>query len=111
MHPEAIKSEQKEIFAKPAEIATMKAYTLNHRGAFKDYVDLYFLLKDNWVTLKEIEELGGNKYGEEFNFRLFLEQLVYLEDIKTKEIEFLGDSVDKQEMKDFFEEKVKNLNF
>ena len=94
----------------PMEIAVMKAYTLNFRGTFRDYIDLYFLLKEEWTTLEKIKELSDIKYGDEFNFRLFLEQLIYLDDIETEEIEFLNSKVNKSEMKEFFKTRTKNLN-
>ena len=92
------------------EIAVMKAYTLNFRGTFRDYIDLYFLLKEEWTTLEKIKELSDIKYGDEFNFRLFLEQLIYLDDIETEEIDFLSSKINKSEMKEFFKARVKNLN-
>lgn len=91
------------------EIALMKAYTLSSRGTLKDYLDLYFILKEEHTTLKEIKELSEKKYGDDFNFRLFLEQLVYLEDIEEEEIEFLREKIDKKKIKEFFEEKIREL--
>jgi predicted nucleotidyltransferase component of viral defense system len=32
------------------EIAATKAYTIGRRGAFKDYIDLYFILSEQHVT-------------------------------------------------------------
>ncbi len=94
------------------EITTMKAYTLNYRGTVKDYIDLYFILKGKYTTLKEIEKIGEEKYKNDFNFRLFLEQLVNLEDIKEEEekkIEFLREKVSKREIEKFFENEVKKI--
>lgn len=36
-------------------LAAMKAYALGHRSKWKDYVDLYFLLRDHY-TLEQISE-------------------------------------------------------
>lgn len=91
------------------EIAAMKAYALNHRGTLKDYVDLYFVLKDKYVGIKEIKNIAEKKYRDEFNFRLFLEQLVYLDDVKREKIEFLKEKATRKEMKNFFEEEIKKL--
>ena len=91
------------------EIAAMKAYALNHRGTLKDYVDLYFVLKDKYVGIKEIKNIAEKKYRDEFNFRLFLEQLVYLDDVKREKIEFLKEKVTRKEMERFFEEEIKKL--
>ena len=91
------------------EIAAAKAYTLNHRGTLKDYLDLYFILKEKHSSLEEIKKIAERKYKSEFNFRLFLEQLVYLEDIKDEDIRFLKKSVSKRDIKDFFQEEVKKI--
>ncbi len=98
--------------AQVLEIAAMKAYTLSFRGTFKDYVDLYFILKEGFATLKEIEDLADKKYGGDFNFRLFLEQLVYLSDIteeQQKNVEFLREKIDKKGLCKFFQEEVKKV--
>jgi len=92
------------------EITAMKAYTLNYRGTLKDYIDLYFILKDKHMTLREIESLAEKKYKDEFNFRLFLEQLVYLEGAKDDKIEFLKEQVNKKEIKEFFEKEIQKFS-
>lgn len=91
------------------EIAAMKAFALNFRGSNKDYIDLYFILKEKHSSLQEIVEIGERKYGNEFNFRLFLEQLLYLDGLKRVEIEFLRERVSEKQMIDFFAKEIKNL--
>lgn len=91
------------------EIAATKAYTINRRGSLKDYVDLFFIVSKKYSTLEEIIEISGKKYGDEFNARLFLEQLVYLEDIEDIEIEFLEESVTKEEIQVFFKKEIKKI--
>lgn len=88
------------------EIAAMKAYALNRRGVLKDYVDLYFILRGKFSTLKEIKKIAEKKYKDEFNFRMFLEQLAYLEDVKDDEIIFLKQVVSKKEVESFFQRKI-----
>jgi len=92
-----------------AEIAATKAYVLNHRGTLKDYVDLYFVLKNKYTTLEKIKKIAEKKYKDEFNFRLFLEQLVYLEDVKDIEIQFLRKPISKEQMAKFFQEEIKKI--
>jgi len=91
------------------EIAAMKAYALGRRATFKDYVDLYFILKEKRIRLKEIINLCEKKYKDEFDPRLFLEQLLYLEDIEKIEIQFLKKKVTKEEIQKFFEKEIKKL--
>lgn len=89
------------------EIATTKAYSIGRRGTFKDYIDLYFIISENHTSLKEIVDLTDKKFGLEFNSRLFLEQLVFMDDIDEIEIKFLKDAVSKNTILDFFTEQVK----
>jgi len=91
------------------EIAAMKAYTLNYRGTLKDYIDLYFILKGKYATLEDIKKIAEKKYRNEFNFRLFLEQLIYSKDIKEEKIEFLKKRITKMQIQKFFEKEIKKL--
>jgi hypothetical protein len=88
------------------EIAATKAYTIGRRGAFKDYVDLYFSLVEGHTTLAEIIGMADKKFGVEFNSRLFLEQLVFLDDVEDTEIEFLKPAVTRAEILRYFEAAV-----
>ena len=91
------------------EIALSKAHTIGRRAAFKDYVDLYFILKENHITLENILKLAKKKYGDEFDARLFLEQLVYLEDILPMNITFLNKRVSKSQLQTFFEAQIRTI--
>jgi len=84
------------------EIAASKAYTIGRRGSFKDYIDLYYILFENYSDLNEIIEISEKKYKDEFNSRLFLEQLIYLKDIKEIKIQFLKGKVDRLKIESFF---------
>ena len=89
------------------EIAATKAYTIGRRGSFKDYVDLFFILKDNYSSLEEIMDLAEKKYSDEFNNRLFLEQLTYTKDVEDIEVILLNnEAVDKKFIFDFLYQKV-----
>jgi hypothetical protein len=72
-----------------SEIGATKAYTIGRRGTYKDYVDLYFILKDKHATLEELVHLADEKYGTGFNSRLFLEQLLFMDDLGDYKIDFL----------------------
>ncbi|MDP3093637.1 MAG: nucleotidyl transferase AbiEii/AbiGii toxin family protein [bacterium] len=88
------------------EIAAIKAYVLGRRATKKDYVDLYFILKGKHLTLPKLIDICQKKYGREFEPRLFLEQLVYLKDIKDTEIIFLGEKIGKAKMEEFFKKAI-----
>jgi len=93
----------------PAEIALMKAFTLSFRGTNKDYIDLYFLIKDKHITLQKINELGDKKYGNEFNFNLFMQQLIGLEDLKIEPITFLRGKITEKQIQHFFEKEIAKI--
>jgi len=93
------------------EITAAKAYTIGRRGALKNYIDLYFIIKEKHASLPEIVKLAKKKYKNEFNGRLFLEQLVYLKDIKEENIIFLKKQVRKQKLKNFFKKEISKLSF
>src|SRR3989344_2175984 len=89
------------------EIAATKAYTIGRRGTFKDYIDLYFIISENYASLKETVDLADKKFAHEFNSRLFLEQLIFMDDISEIEIKFLKDTVSQKTILDFFTEQIK----
>ena len=91
------------------EIAATKAYTLGRRATLKDYVDLYFVLKEKYLTLQKLIGICQKKYKDEFGPRLFLEQLIYLEDVEDMKIQFLKKPVLKEKMIKFFEKEIKKI--
>ncbi|TSC68225.1 MAG: hypothetical protein G01um101466_520 [Parcubacteria group bacterium Gr01-1014_66] len=92
-----------------SEIAVTKAYTIGRRGSYKDYVDLYFILKEHHASLTEIIDLAKRKYQDEFNARLFLEQLTYLDDIHDTEILFLKQPINKDQLTLFFQDVIRKF--
>lgn len=87
----------KEIqLASVLEIALMKSFSIGKRLSYKDYVDWYFMLVGNKVSLPEVIEGAKKKFGADFNDRLFLGQLVSMEDIPFQKIDFLKEQVDKE---------------
>ena len=70
------------------EIAATKAYTIGRRGSYKDYVDLYFIVSEHHAALSEIIERAEKAFGGDFDSRLFLEQLVFLDDIEAPKFNF-----------------------
>jgi len=72
--------------AAPKEIAMMKAYALGRRATFRDYVDLYFVIKEGYASLNDIIASAEEKFVLDneklFSTRLFLEQLAYTKDLE-----------------------------
>ena len=71
------------------QLAAMKAYALGRRSKWKDYVDLYFLLRDHF-SIAEISATATQIFSELFSEKLFRSQLCYFEDIDyTETVEWL----------------------
>ena len=67
----------------------MKAYALGRRSKWKDYVDLYFLLKDHF-TIEEITECATRLFSGLYSEKMFRAQLCYFEDVDyTEEVDYL----------------------
>ncbi len=81
-------------------LSAMKAFALGQRAKWKDYVDLYFIMKD-FFTCKEIAKKAEKLFGSEFNEKLFRIQLAYLDDVNYDEkVEYLpGFEVDDEIVK------------
>ena len=85
--------------AQPLSIGAMKAYAIGRRSKWKDYVDIYFLLKQ--YSLKEIAKEAKKIFSSLFNEKIFREQLCYFEDIDfSEEVEFLDNTVSEKAIKE-----------
>ncbi len=91
-------------------LAAMKAYALGRRAKWKDYVDLYFIMKD-FFGLKEIATKSKEIFGNEFNEKAFRAQLSFFKDINFSEkVDYLkgfavSDAVVKKGLREFSVEK------
>ena len=71
------------------DLGAMKAYALGRRSKWKDYVDMYFILK-NYYSINEISQRATELFDEMFSAKLFRSQLSYFEDIDfSEEIEYI----------------------
>ncbi|MCK9467405.1 MAG: nucleotidyl transferase AbiEii/AbiGii toxin family protein [Candidatus Absconditabacterales bacterium] len=89
------------------DIAVSKAFTIGRREELKDYVDLYFILKEKVLSLDEIIKLAKEKYQGEFSEKLFLKQLLLINEVGECEIKYLRDPATISEIDDFFRKLVK----
>ncbi|MEK7527846.1 MAG: nucleotidyl transferase AbiEii/AbiGii toxin family protein [Patescibacteria group bacterium] len=72
----------------PLTIAAMKAFALGRRAKWKDYVDLFFIFQS--FSLKELIVKAISIYKNEFDEKLFREQLAYYQDLDYSEsVEYL----------------------
>lgn len=91
------------------DLAAMKAYALGRRSKWKDYVDLYFILKDHF-TVKQISDRTSELFGQLFSEKLFRAQLSYFDDIDYSEaIEYLVQPVPEDVIKSFLIDKATDI--
>lgn len=87
-------------------ISAMKINVMFLRAKYRDYYDLYSLLKYG-LTLKEMF-----KYSQDIvqglNFKLFAIALVYIDDIEDDNIAYLEpiESLSKEKIRDFFQKNL-----
>lgn len=89
------------------DIALDKAYTIGRRALYRDYVDLFFLMKEKKLSIEWLIKNARKKFAGLFPVKPFLEQLTYLADVPPAPIEFLGPSYTREEILKFFQQKVK----
>ena len=65
-------------------LSAMKAYALGRRAKWKDYVDMYFILKKHH-SFAEITKKATEIFSSEFNEKIFRTQLAYFKDIDYTE--------------------------
>lgn len=88
------------------DIAVDKSYTIGQRAQYRDYVDLFFLLKTKKISFDWLIKNAKKKFGNLFPEKLFLQQLIYLDDLQITKVEFLQKSFTADEIKAFFEKRV-----
>lgn len=93
------------------EIAATKSYAIGRRGNYKDYFDLYTIIKNKFTTLQRIIGLCEKKYGDIFSKRMFLEQLIYLDDVpEDRNMLFLEqDYASCKQIEEFFKAELKKI--
>lgn len=64
-------------------LGAMKAFAVGQRAKWKDYVDLYFILKQ--ISLSDLVSLTNTIFKDQFNEKLFRAQLSYFEDVDYTE--------------------------
>ncbi len=92
------------------DIAIKKAYTIGRRGEYRDYFDLYTILKNGYIDLPKLISATKKIYGSVFEEKIFLTQLIYFDDLRNFDIIPVSRSeVPKpEELKRFFENLIKN---
>jgi predicted nucleotidyltransferase component of viral defense system len=90
-------------------IAAMKVNALFLRARYRDYYDLYFLVK-NGLSLKQIFENSKNII-KSITFKIFATALIYIDDIEDENILFFDpkEKISKEDIRDFFQRQLQNI--
>ena len=93
------------------DLAAMKAYALGRRSKWKDYVDFYFLLNNNF-TIEQISERAVEIFDQLFSPKLFRSQLTYFQDINYLEpVDYLIPDPSEDEFNKFLMDKELDLEW
>ncbi len=100
--PSKIPLHEKLLMPSLLDLAAMKAYALGRRSKWKDYVDLYFILKEQF-SLIEVTERASQIFQGGFSKKLFKAQLGFFQDIDyLEEVEYLpGFKISDTKIKNF----------
>jgi len=90
----------------PEDIAAMKLAAIMDRGTKKDFIDLYFLSKNN-ISIDAAFGYYEKKYGALTNNAYSLvKALSYFDDAEEMEMPDMIQKIDWEEIKDFFRKEV-----
>ena len=93
------------------DLGAMKAFAMGRRSKWKDYVDMYFLLRD-FFSVEQISIRASEIFGQLFSSKLFRAQLTFFDDIDYSEtIEYLTTAPSDEEIKQFLLDKALDVNF
>ncbi len=80
-------------------LAAMKFYAMGRRAKWKDYVDIYFLLREHF-TIPEVSVRATELFGDGYSEKLFRQQLAYFENIDYSEpLEWVSNAVTEENIK------------
>ena len=91
------------------DIAAMKIAAIASRGTKRDFVDLYFICKEN-VSLPDAIQLYDKKYENLATTKIHIvKSLVYFEDAESDETPKMLKKAAWEEIKRYFEKEVKKM--
>lgn len=91
------------------DLAAMKIAALSDRGVKRDFVDLYFIIREGKISLEETLDLYGKKFNvPEANRFHILRSLMYFADAENQRMPRMLKNVSWKEIKKFLEQEAKN---
>lgn len=91
------------------DIALMKMVAIFQRGSIKDFIDLFFIVREFKPIDALIPELSIKYVGVQFNTNHILRSLCYFEDAEKEPMPTMIAACDWQDVKEYFVNEVKRL--
>jgi len=93
-----------------ADIGSMKLASIVGRGSKRDFVDIYFIIREH-IPLSKLVFMGEKKFHQIQGFSVqALHALVYFEDAEPERMPKLLKKISWEEIKSFLKEEVKKLS-
>ena len=92
------------------DIALMKMVAIFQRGSIKDFIDLFFIVREFKPIDALIPELSIKYVGVQFNINHILRSVCYFEDAENEPMPNMIAACDWQEVKEYFVNEVKRLS-
>jgi hypothetical protein len=97
--------------ANSIDIACMKLDAISSRGSKRDFIDLYWIMRQESLTLQTLLELFKKKYsGTNYNLLHIKKGLIYFADAEHEPMPVMQKKTSWREVKNFFEDAVRGLN-
>ncbi len=107
MFEQAIEKQTKRVLGELSRVAAMKLDAISSRGSKKDFVDLFFLLRE--FSLAEIFTFFEKKYYKiKFNKLHMLRSLTYFELADSEPMPVMLEAVDWEEVKRTIKKKTRD---
>lgn len=89
------------------DLLANKAYAISRRGVWRDYVDIYWGLKNKLIDFEDLLKKTEKKFSGLFSRKLFLEQLVYFEGLENRIVDWCKDDVSNDDIEKYLENLVR----
>lgn len=90
------------------DILLMKTIAIIQRGSKKDFIDVYFILKELNINFEGLLDLFKQKYGN-YNKTVLLKALVYFDDAENEIMPNMIKKIKWEEIKKFFIKEFTNI--
>ena len=95
--------------ADPRDIAAMKIAAITGRSAKKDFIDLYFFMNKERMSLSDVFIIFDEKFSGAYDKYHVYKSLVFFEDADREVMPMMKNPISWDEVKDFFIREVNKL--